>query len=162
MMKAMRRPARRRVGWQTTGPQGGFTLLEVIVTIVIAAIMGVFFVQFVGTSVIHSADPVYRTQNLSGTTHIMEYMTADYKRLAATQSNFLSIFKDYVGYGNTTTKPSGYEGYPNYGTYEVLCNKYVRFNASGVEETDPDQLSGRVLKVTIRRGDQTITALFTR
>jgi len=26
----------------------------------------------------------------------MEYMTADYKRLAATQSNFLSIFKDYV------------------------------------------------------------------
>jgi prepilin-type N-terminal cleavage/methylation domain-containing protein len=162
MMKAMRRPARRRVGWQIIGQQDGFTLLEVIVTIVIAAIMGVFFAQFVGTSVIHSADPVYRMQNLSGTTHIMEYMTADHKRLAATQSNFLSIFKDYVGYGNTTTKPSGYEGYPNYGTYEILCNKYVRFNASGVEENDPDQLSGRVLKVTIRRGDQAITALFTR
>jgi prepilin-type N-terminal cleavage/methylation domain-containing protein len=154
--------------------QGGFTLLEVIVTIVIAAIMGVFFAQFVSTSVIHSTDPVKQLQylyggrdavvnvNVRGVTSIMEYMTADYKRLAATQSNFLSIFKDYVGYGNTTTKPSGYEGYPNYGTYEVLCNKYVRFNASGVEENDPDQLSGRVLKVTIRRGDQAVTALFTR
>jgi prepilin-type N-terminal cleavage/methylation domain-containing protein len=142
--------------------QGGFTLLEVIVTIVIAAIMGVFFAQFVGTSVIHSADPVYRTQNLSGTTHIMEYMTADYKRLAATQSNYLAIFKDYVAYGNLATKPTGYEGNPHYGAYDIVCNKYVRFTASRVEETDPDQLSGRVLKVTIRRGDQAVTALFSR
>ena len=39
--------------------QSGFTLLEIIVTIVIAAIMGVFFAQFVSTSVIHSADPVF-------------------------------------------------------------------------------------------------------
>jgi len=142
--------------------QSGFTLLEVIVTIVIAAIMGVFFAQFVGTSVIHSADPVLRVQNLSGATHIMEYMTADYKRLAATQSNFLAIFKDCVAYGNTTTKPEGYEGFPDYGSYEILCNKYVRFNVSRVEEDDPDQLSGRVLKVTIRRGDQAVTAMFTR
>jgi prepilin-type N-terminal cleavage/methylation domain-containing protein len=42
--------------------QGGFTLIEVIVTIVIAAIMGVFFVQFVGTSVIHSAAQPYRVR----------------------------------------------------------------------------------------------------
>jgi len=48
--------------------QGGFTLLEVIVTIAIAAIMGVFFAQFVYTGVTHSADPVYRLQNLSSTT----------------------------------------------------------------------------------------------
>jgi prepilin-type N-terminal cleavage/methylation domain-containing protein len=142
--------------------QGGFTLLEVIVTIVIAAIMGVFFAQFVSTNVIHSADPVYRMQNLSGATHIMEYMTADYKRLAATQSNFLAIFKDYVEYGNKATKLPGYEGYPYYGTYDIVCNKYVRFNASRVEEEDPDQVSGRMLKVSIRRGDQTVTALFIR
>ena len=142
--------------------QSGFTLLEVIVTIMIAAIMGVFFAQFVGTSVIHSTDPVYRLQNLSGATHIMEYMSADYKRLAATQSNFLTIFKDYVTYGNTSTKPEGFEGYPYYGSYEIVANKYVRFNASRVEEDDPDQLTGRMLKVTIRRGDQTVTALFTR
>jgi len=147
---------------RTCREQGGFTLLEVIVTIAIAAIMGVFFAQFVYTGVTHSADPVYRLQNLSSTTHIMEYMTVDYKRLAATQSNFLSIFKDYVGYGSTTPKPTGYEGYPYYGSYEILCNKFVRFNASGAEEDDPDQLSGRVLKVTIRRGDQTVTSLFTR
>jgi len=142
--------------------QGGFTLLEVIVTIVVAAIMGVFFAQFVGTSVIHSADPVYRLQNLSGATHIMEYMTADYKRLAVTQSNFLAIFKDYVAYGNLATKPTGYEGNPYYGSYTIVSNKYVRFTATRTEEDDPDQVSGKMLKVSIRRGDQTVTALFTR
>ena len=141
--------------------QGGFTLLEVIVTIAIAAIMGVFFAQFVYTGVTHSADPVYRLQNLSRTTHIMEYMTADYKRLAATQSNFLSIFKDYVGYGYTTAKPTGYEGYPYYGSYQIVYNDYVKF-VSGVEQAETDPSNQRVLKVTIRRGDQTVTALFTR
>jgi prepilin-type N-terminal cleavage/methylation domain-containing protein len=141
--------------------QGGFTLLEVIVTIVIAAIMGVFFAQFVGTSVIHSTDPVYRVQNLSGATHIMEYINADYKRLAATQSNFLTIFKDYVTYGNTPTKPEGYEGYPYYGSYQILHNDYIKF-VSGVEQPETNTANQRVLKVTIRRGDQAVTALFTR
>ncbi len=35
----------------------------------------------------------------------MENMTADYKSLAATQSNFLAIFKDYVDYGNKRRIP---------------------------------------------------------
>lgn len=142
--------------------QRGFTLIEIIITIVVAAIMGVFFVQFVGTSVIHSADPVLRMQNMSGATHIMEYMSADYRKLAASQSNFLAAFKDYVAYGNTTTDPAKPGGYPYYGSYEILCNRYVLFNASRVEEDDPDQVSGRTLKVTIRRGDQTVTSLFAR
>lgn len=157
-MKKQAHPLRKP---RTVSGHGGFTLLEVIVTIVIAAIMGVFFAQFVGTSVIHSTDPVYRMQNLSGTTHIMEYMTADYKRLAATQSNFLSIFKDYVGYGYMTTKPTGYEGYPYYGSYQIVYNDYIKF-VSGVEQPETDPANQRVLKVTIRRGDQTVTALFTR
>ncbi|HET6491007.1 MAG TPA: prepilin-type N-terminal cleavage/methylation domain-containing protein [Syntrophales bacterium] len=141
--------------------QGGFTLLEIIVTIVIAAIMGVFFAQFVGTSVIHSVDPVYRLQNQSSATHIMEQMTADYKKLAATQSNFLAVFKDYVEYGNTVTKPEGYEGYPYYGAYQKVHNDYIKF-VSGVEQPEAVAANQRVLKVTIRRGDQTVTALFTQ
>lgn len=140
---------------------GGFTLMEVIVTIMIAAIMGAFFVQFVGTSLIHSTDPVVRVQNLSGITHIMEYMTTDYKKLASTRSNFLAVFKDYVGYGNITTKPPGYESYPYYGSYQVVYNDYIKF-VSGAEQPEADPSNQRILKVTIRREDQTVTALFTR
>ena len=141
----------------------GFTLIEIIVTIMIAAIMGVFFVQFVGTNVIHSADPVLRVQNLSGATHIMEYMTKDYKWLASTQSNFLATFKDYVAYGNgdTARYPGKPTGYPYYGQYDIVYNGYVIFDGSQMEQpAGPTEKN--ILKVSIRRGDQTVTALFTR
>jgi len=147
---------------QTGRGQVGFTLLEIIVTIAIAAIMGVFFAQFVYTGVIHSADPVRQVQNMSTATHIMEYMSADYKRLAATQSNFLATFKDYVANGNKQTgKPPGY---PYYGLYDIVYNDYVFFDGSSPhqEQKDNDPLNRKILKVTIRHGNQTATALFTR
>ncbi len=142
--------------------RSGFTLLEIIVTIVISAILGVFFVQFVATNVIHSADPVRQVQNLSGATHIMEYMTKDYKYLASTQSNFLNTFKDYVSNGNQTTgRPAGY---PYYGVYDIVYNDYIVFGGSPLTEqpVTPFNLDYSTLKVSIRCGNQTVTALFTR
>jgi prepilin-type N-terminal cleavage/methylation domain-containing protein len=139
--------------------QGGFTLLEIIITIVIAAIMGVFFAQFVYTGVIHSADPVRQVQNMSTATHIMEYMSADYKRLAATQSNFLATFKDYVDNGNKITgRPPDH---PYYGIYDIVYNNYVIFDGSRKEQA-AGPTEQNILKVTIRHGNQTATALFTR
>jgi len=152
-------PGRSRVSRK----QGGFTLLEIIVTIVVAAIMGVFFAQFVYTGVIHSADPVRQVQDMSKTSHIMEYMTADYKRLAATESNFLATFKDYVNNGNKATgRPAGY---PYYGIYEIVRNDYVIFVGtppSPLEEQTAGPTERNLLKVSIRTGSQTATALFTR
>jgi prepilin-type N-terminal cleavage/methylation domain-containing protein len=142
--------------------QGGFTLLEIIITIVIAAIMGVFFTQFVYTGVIHSADPVLQVQNISKATHIMEYMSADYKRLAATESNFLATFKDYVVNGNKTTgRPPGC---PYYGSYDIVRNDYVIFVYDGTvwKEDSAGPTQQNILKVSIRHGNQTATALFTR
>jgi prepilin-type N-terminal cleavage/methylation domain-containing protein len=141
--------------------QGGFTLIEIIVTIVIAAIMGVFFAQFIYTGVIHSADPVRQVQNFSRASEIMEKMTAQYKNLAATQSNFLPIFKDYVDYGNEPSHPEERSGYPYWGPYQKIHNDYIKFS-SGVEATETNAANQRVLKVTIRYGDQMVTSLFTR
>ena len=141
--------------------QGGFTLLEIIVTIVIAAIMGVFFAQFVYTGMIHSTDPVLRVQNQSRASEVMEKMTAHYKNLAATQSNFLPIFKDFVDYGNELSHPVERAGYPSYGSYQKIHNDYIKF-VSGAEAQETTAADQRVLKVTIRCGDQTVTSLFTR
>lgn len=139
--------------------QCGFTLLEIIVTIVIAAIMGVFFAQFVYTGVIHSADPVRQVQNMSTATHIMEYMNKDYKNLAATKPNFLATFKDYVDNGNKSTgRPPGYT---YYGIYEIVYSDYVVFDGSRKEQT-ASPTEQNILKVSIRCGNQTATALFTR
>jgi prepilin-type N-terminal cleavage/methylation domain-containing protein len=140
--------------------QGGFTLLEIIITIVIASIMGVFFAQFVYTGVIHSADPLRQVQNMSTATHIMEYISADYKRLAATEPNFLATFKDYVANGNKQTgRPPSY---PYYGLYDIVYNDYVIFDGSRQEQMDNDPSNRKILKVTIRNGNQAATALFTR
>jgi prepilin-type N-terminal cleavage/methylation domain-containing protein len=141
--------------------QDGFTLIEIIVTIVIAAIMGVFFAQFVYTGVIHSADPVKRVQNYSRASEIMENMTAQYKNLAATQTNFLAVFKDYVDYGSESPHPLVRAGYPYFGSYQIIHNKYIKF-VSGVEADETNVANQNVLKVTIRCGDQTVTSLFTR
>jgi hypothetical protein len=51
--------------------------------------------------------------------------------------------------------------YPYYGSYQVVFNGYITF-VSGVEQPETDPVKQRVLKVTIRRGDQEVTALFTR
>ena len=42
----------------------GFTLIEVIVTLVIAAILGTFLVAFMGTAVTRSGEPVVRSKQL--------------------------------------------------------------------------------------------------
>jgi prepilin-type N-terminal cleavage/methylation domain-containing protein len=141
--------------------QRGFTLLEIIVTIAIAAIMAVFFAQFVYTGVTHSTDPVLRLQNISRASEVMEKMTAQYKSLAATQSNYLAVFKDFVAYGSESPHPEIRAGYPYFGSYQLIYNDYIKF-VSGAEATETIEANQRVLKVTIRCGDQTVTSLFTR
>lgn len=56
----------------------GFTLLELIITIGIAAIFGSFLITFMG-SVPKSVNPVIQTQNLAAAQSAMEKITADYE-----------------------------------------------------------------------------------
>lgn len=57
----------------------GFTMLEVIVTILIAAIMGTIAIQFSGSSLSMSAQTVNRIQNTFNLNDIMEKITRDYR-----------------------------------------------------------------------------------
>ncbi|MFH1975709.1 MAG: type II secretion system protein [Pseudomonadota bacterium] len=56
----------------------GFTLIEVIVTIVIAAILGTMLVTFM-TSVPKSVNPVIQTHNLAAAIAVMEQITSEYE-----------------------------------------------------------------------------------
>jgi len=59
--------------------QRGFTLLEVIITLVIAAIFGSMLIQFTGTSMSRSADTVERVRNGSTLVRTVEEITKDYR-----------------------------------------------------------------------------------
>jgi prepilin-type N-terminal cleavage/methylation domain-containing protein len=56
----------------------GFTLLEVIIVVVIAAILGSLLFSFMGTAVTKSGVPVNQTRNLGTTMGNIETITATY------------------------------------------------------------------------------------
>ena len=91
----------------------GFTLLEVIVSIIVAAILGTMLVAFMRTGVLHSADPVAIAKNGSYLNEIMESMVADYTSIQTTtpgptglesfRQRVISTSPYYYGSGYTTT-----------------------------------------------------------
>ena len=135
--------------------QNGFTLVEVIITILVASILGLIFLQFMGTSMTGSVEPVIRVQNAFTIEQIMEKMTADYKKLMAESTTPLATFKTHVQGGNSEAND------PYFGPYTVVYNNYITFNESGVQVSESGD---RVFKVTIAdvNGEQRLTALFTK
>jgi prepilin-type N-terminal cleavage/methylation domain-containing protein len=56
----------------------GFTLVEAIVTIMVAAVMGVIFAQLMGTAMSRSANVVENVKKEAGAEAIVERILADY------------------------------------------------------------------------------------
>ena len=141
--------------------QGGFTLLEIIVTIVIAAIMGVFFAQFVYTGVIHSADPVRQVQNMS---HCHPHHGVHDCRLQEARRHPVELPGHLQGLcrQRQQKKPAASPAIPYYGIYDIVYNNYVIFDRGHERRQTAGPTEQKILKVTIRRGNQTVTALFTR
>jgi prepilin-type N-terminal cleavage/methylation domain-containing protein len=133
----------------TLSDKSGFTLIEIIVTLTVTAILSVMLVQFMGTSLSRSAEPILSLQEGMALQGIFENMNADYKQLLLTDNTPLVTFK-------TRVETAGY-----YGTYALPDSKYVLFDGAQVEMpcNTPDC---RILKVTISIGDHSLTSLFTR
>ncbi|PKN35892.1 MAG: hypothetical protein CVU61_01810 [Deltaproteobacteria bacterium HGW-Deltaproteobacteria-19] len=88
-------------------PGKGFTLLEVIITLIIAAILAGFLISFMGTALTKGGDPIKQTRDLGTSSGNMEKISADY---ASYLSNTISwdTFKQQCGnYGSCTTVQSG-------------------------------------------------------
>ena len=134
----------------TLSDKSGFTLIEIIVTLTIAAILSVMLVQFMGTSISRSAEPTLSMQEGMALQGIFENMNAGYKRLLLTDNAPLDTFKTRVD--------SGF-----YGTYTVTESDYIIFDNTQVEAPcDPNITNCKILKVTISMGDHRLTSLFTR
>lgn len=116
--------------------QKGFTLLEVIIFLVIAAIVGSMLVTHVGTSTKYSVEPVLMLNDRNGLQAGMEEINQEYKRRLAAGSLSLSTFKaEFVD-----LRPLA-----------VASETRLVSIAQG---EDP------VLMVTLKSGDQNVYALF--
>ncbi|MCX5849013.1 MAG: prepilin-type N-terminal cleavage/methylation domain-containing protein [Deltaproteobacteria bacterium] len=134
----------------------GFTLIEVIVTIVVAAILGAMLATFMKTNITGSANPVIRVGNEYNLGQVMENITANYKKMIATDSTPLATIKSSIGAAGSTVNNA-------YGSYKVINNDYITFNCSG-SSCSASSGGSLLLKVTIADplNTQTITVLFTQ
>ncbi len=139
--------------------QEGFTLIEIIITIILAAILGAMFLQVMETNVTGSVEPLTRVKDVYALNQVMERITADYRRLLSADDT-LETLKTTIG----TTGDDVASGI--YGTYTVQYNEYIKFTGPDSddmyqEEADDGSGGKRILKVTLSVGDQRLTLLFT-
>lgn len=130
------------------GNRTRFTLIEITVTIVVAALVGAMLVPLVGRALSSSADPLVRAGQCYDLRTVAERINADY------QENYkvnLAGLKTKVG-AEGALMDNGY------GRYRVMHGRYIKF-VSGSEQSiqggDPEDL----LKVTIKRRDASDEAL---
>jgi len=138
---------------------GGFTLIEVIVSLVVAAILGAMLVAFLGTGMMKSAQPVLIAQNGAYLNRIMDKMTADYKyqmatalQAGSTPATGLSNFISHLDTANYYSDSSN--------TYTVT-KKRISFSGTPPAENSAEDSSSKILKVTINYRDLTATTIFT-
>jgi prepilin-type N-terminal cleavage/methylation domain-containing protein len=134
----------------------GFSLIEVIVTLIVAAILAALFVQFMGHNVTGSPVPAVHAQNHYALIEVVEKMYIDYNKLMnAGDSNVLGTLQSHIQAGNVSTHN------PYFGDYSQVT-KFITFDPATNIEQAVETPGSNTLKVTIMSGDQTITTLYTK
>jgi len=136
----------------------GLTLLEIIVAVVVAAILGTVLVQVMSTSLTQSSVPITLLQNTFSLSQIIEEMTADYEELydKPNKEYDISTLKTYIENGNDDTKT------PYYGPYSLDYIGYIDFAklVGGYQQIASGD--DRILKASISSNNQSLTVLFTK
>jgi len=130
----------------------GFTLLEIVITLVVAAILGAVLAQYMATALSRSTKSITFIQESLSLNRIIEEMTTDYINLLEIDNDPLTTLETYIDNGNVDSND------PYYGQYSPVTD-YILF--SGGIET-PDATEKRILKATITKSNQSITVLFTK
>jgi len=132
--------------------QRGFTLIELIVTLALTAIMAAMYFQIMGVSVLGNVQQINTLNNSMALYQVMEAMVNDYNSVMITSATPLATFSSRV------QSNAG-----NYGTYTVVKNTFVVYDANGNESTGSGTGTGAMtLKIMISNGNITLTMLFTQ
>jgi len=124
----------------------GFTLIEVIVTLVIAAIMGTMLVTLMGKNLTGSAVPVGLVGDQYKIVQEMERITSRYREEIQNGTTFnITTFK------TTYVDTNSYRDLANTGFITPLTS------TAGTYTT-----SSSILRVTLRSGDQFVQTFFTQ
>ena len=131
--------------------ENGFTLVEVIATVVVIGILAAFFIHFMGTALRDSWQSVVQVENEARAEGLMERIIADYvERINDDPGTALATI---VG------RELSYESDPDYGLPVTM--QYILFDANGDEQPDTAG-QNRNLKVMVEPPGFNITAILTQ
>ncbi len=132
----------------------GFTLVEIIITLIAAGILGTIFINLMGTALTDSWSSVEIVHNEARVVRKMEHIIADYVReINSSPSLALStVYDDIIG-GNYNEAPPG-DPY----TITVTAG-YITF-PGGVEQPELPY-SSNTIKVTVQAGDGRLSTILT-
>ena len=128
--------------------ENGFTLLEVITALIVASIMGAMLVQVMGTNVTGSAESCAMVDQAFDISGEMEKITADYRDKIKRDTLDLDEFN---------------AGLSNYEYVDDENTGFISFSdPEGYGVCSEISCSGNcdILKVTLKKGHQSIAALF--
>jgi prepilin-type N-terminal cleavage/methylation domain-containing protein len=124
----------------------GFTLIEVIATILATAILSAIFINFMGSAMSRSVRPIEMVSGETEAEGLLEWVLADYVyEINRNPGTALGTIKGYI---DSPTR--------RYGT--KVSAAYVAFN-NGIEEP---AAGGNTLKVTVSAAGNDLVTLLTR
>jgi prepilin-type N-terminal cleavage/methylation domain-containing protein len=132
-----------------TSESSGFTLVEIIVTIVLIGILGAMSAQFLASALEGSTQPIDRVQAEAGRVSIMEKIISDYVIAVNTSSpptGALSAVKDAVDNGDYNSGAT------------TVTTAYIDFDSGGQEVAGGSDY----LKVSVTTGAAGIVAILSK
>ncbi|MEW6264532.1 MAG: prepilin-type N-terminal cleavage/methylation domain-containing protein [Thermodesulfobacteriota bacterium] len=144
------------------GKVRGFTLIEVIVTLVLVALLGTaVYSFFFSDAFMESMAPISRLQTTGELHTVMENISARYAA-AGSASSFLNDLYSR-GTGASSLAGTDYLSGVSGGPYQLVENLWIAFDVNNNQIPDPGGLYfQRMLKITVQDNlGQTLSTIFT-
>lgn len=116
--------------------QKGFTLIEIIISLIVVGIMGTMLVTFTGTALQRSSKGVFDMVEFYRRNQIIDNITADYTADVIHLTNALTLLKSSIDSGSYDT------------SFADVSAAYIRYTNAN-PPVEQSATSGDYLKVTI-------------
>ena len=131
--------------------ENGFTLIEVIATVIAMGILAAFFMHFMGTALEDSWQSVEVVADEAKAEGLMEKIIGDY--VDEMNDNHANALTTIAG------RETSYESDSNYGMPVTM--EYIVFDSNGAEQPDTAG-ENRNLKVTVESPGKNLTTILTQ